>query len=320
MIIFKASINKQILINDTKIVCLEKAKKYDFEIVGSILNENVLIDICLKTIYINPDKRYILKFENIDVIPCNSVLTNSDYGILDMINDKIIKPFVYKEKKVVSFSLYGNKPMYCEGAIRNLKQYTEKYKDISCYFYVRNDVNKETIDKIKDAGGIVIECIDNENWYGMFTRFLPCENEKELYLSRDCDCRLINREVKAIEQWLATDKKFHIIRDHPWHNTLILGGMWGIKNMCIENLRFQIMYWCLEYIKLNEKKEKGPDQYFLKNLYRLVKNDIYVNDEFFEYETEKYKINIERINKEYIGEAYDANDNYDIYLRNKINT
>ena len=32
------------------------------------------------------------------------------------------------------------------------------------------------------------------------------------------------------------------------------------------------------------------------------------------------RINIERIEKEYIGEAYDENDNYDIDLRNIINT
>ena len=50
----------------------------------------------------------------------------------------------------------------------------------------------------------------------MFTRFLPFENaNNKFFLSRDTDGRLIHREIKAIEQWLMSGKKFHIIRDHP---------------------------------------------------------------------------------------------------------
>lgn len=32
-----------------------------------------------------------------------------------------------------------------------------------------------------------------------------------------------------MEQWLASNKTFHIMRDHPNHDTPILGGMWGAR-------------------------------------------------------------------------------------------
>ena len=36
-------------------------------------------------------------------------------------------------------------------------------------------------------------------------------------------------EQEAVEEWLNSNKKFHIMRDHPDHGTEILGGTWGCK-------------------------------------------------------------------------------------------
>ena len=37
------------------------------------------------------------------------------------------------------------------------------------------------------------------------------------------------REIAAVQEWWQSEKSFHIMRDHPQHQTAILGGMWGIK-------------------------------------------------------------------------------------------
>ena len=36
-------------------------------------------------------------------------------------------------------------------------------------------------------------------------------------LSRDTDSRIIPREKEAVNEWLASDRVFHIMRDHPAH-------------------------------------------------------------------------------------------------------
>jgi len=34
-------------------------------------------------------------------------------------------------------------------------------------------------------------------------------------MSRDLDSSIIDREAKAVEEWLQSDKDFHFMRDHP---------------------------------------------------------------------------------------------------------
>lgn len=44
-------------------------------------------------------------------------------------------------------------------------------------------------------------------------------------MSRDSDSRIIPREQDAVREWLASDRVFHVMRDHPWQCTSILGGI-----------------------------------------------------------------------------------------------
>jgi len=252
------------------------------------------------------------------VLPYDMKDDNVGCGIIDMVQKKILKKCSYA-RNIVSFCLYGTNKMYLEGALVNLKQYTEKYPGVKCYFYARSDVPDEYMKKLEDEGGVVIRCIDAMNWYMMFTRFLPAENmDNNMYLSRDTDSRLGQREVQAIKQWLTSRKGFHIMRDHPWHNTLILGGMWGMRYTGCFVMRLMIMDWSKTYYMQNPEKDKGPDQYFLNNIYQFVSSEIYVNDEFFNYERPVYIIEAPRNNKEYIGEAFDEDGGYDENLRDVI--
>ena len=68
------------------------------------------------------------------------------------------------------------------------------------------------------------------DWTGMFWRFLAADHLSDIVLSRDTDSRLNKREKAAVDEWLNSDKDFHIMRDHPYHATEILGGMWGCRN------------------------------------------------------------------------------------------
>ena len=64
----------------------------------------------------------------------------------------------------------------------------------------------------------------------MFWRFYPIENKDiDIFLSRDVDSRITEREMKFVNEWINSDKIFHIIRDHPGHRIEILRGTFGIK-------------------------------------------------------------------------------------------
>jgi hypothetical protein len=48
-------------------------------------------------------------------------------------------------------------------------------------------------------------------------------------MSRDLDSALTQRERDAVNVWLASNKSFHSMRDHPMHGVPMLGGMWGFR-------------------------------------------------------------------------------------------
>jgi hypothetical protein len=118
-------------------------------------------------------------------------------------------------------------------------------------------------------------------------------------ISRDVDSRLLQREKAAVDEWINSNYKFHIMRDHLYHNTVILGGMWGVKKGLIDNISELIsVYSKGDFIQV--------DQNFLREkIYEIVKNDAMVHDEFFEIRPFP-KDSGPRSNQHFVGQAYDG--------------
>jgi hypothetical protein len=55
-------------------------------------------------------------------------------------------------------------------------------------------------------------------------RFLPAGDLLvDIMSSRDLDSPLPQRELDAVNDWLSTEKSWHVMRDHPLHNVPMLG-------------------------------------------------------------------------------------------------
>lgn len=203
-------------------------------------------------------------------------------------------------KKVISFSLWGDNPKYCVGAVRNAELAPSIYPDWTCRFYISKFVNKKTIDSIRNLNCEIILKDEIGDWTGMFWRFeAGADKDCEAVIFRDTDSRLNLREKAAVDEWLNSNKTFHIMRDHPAHAFPILGGMWGIK----PNNKYD-----LGSLLKNFKKDNhyGIDyNFFISVLYPLIGNDKIVHDEFFE----KTNFPSKRIGYQFVGEVFDENDN-----------
>tara|TARA_B100000287_G_scaffold86833_1_gene79456 strand:- start:63959 stop:64618 length:660 start_codon:yes stop_codon:yes gene_type:complete len=204
-------------------------------------------------------------------------------------------------KKVICFSLWGDSPKYTVGALKNIQLAKEIFPEWICRFYIGKSVPISIIENIVKFDNTEI-IIMNEpgDWTGMFWRFYAA-SDQNVYamISRDTDSRLTYREKKAVDQWLASEKDFHIMRDHPHHATEILGGMWGVKNNFLNNMK-----------NLIQNYKKGDfwqvDQNFLKEIiYPIVKDNSCVHDEFFE----RKPFPIARENYEFVGQIFDENEN-----------
>jgi hypothetical protein len=208
--------------------------------------------------------------------------------------------------KYLSFSLWGDKPIYNIGAIRNAELWKEIYPDWQMVVFYDNTAPKETIDKLKSLG-VLCENMTNKNIYGMFWRFFAVDLPNSEYsIFRDTDSRISVREKIAVEEWLSSGKTLHVMRDHPYHmipcgndRLGILGGMWGIKSKKIPLTKM---------INAYPNKSKifyGEDQTFLKNIFSLFEKDRFTHDDFFE----KLPFPIKRENGRFIGERIDENEN-----------
>lgn len=202
--------------------------------------------------------------------------------------------------KIISFSLWGQDPKYTIGAIRNAEVAPEIYPGWTCRFYTGEDVTDEIKSKLLDLESEVIE-MGGADWNGMFWRFFAAENA-DIMISRDTDSRLSLRERAAVDEWLASDKDFHIMRDHPYHKTEILGGMWGCRNGILDNIKEMIH----DYDMGEYSNKYQVDQNFLRDvIYPIVKDNSMVHDEFFE----KKPFPTSRLNpQDFVGQVYDENE------------
>jgi hypothetical protein len=164
-------------------------------------------------------------------------------------------------KKIISFSLWGNHEFYNYGALENALLAKEIYPGWICRYYYLNNCNSRIINELKKLDNVELVEMSGVNSNGnMFWRFEPAFMEDDIiFLSRDTDSRLNIKEKLAVEEWLNSDKDFHIMRDHPLHGTEILGGMWGCRNNILKPYRDI-------YKNFMRTDSHGLDQEFLKKI------------------------------------------------------
>jgi hypothetical protein len=132
--------------------------------------------------------------------------------------------------KVFSFCIYGTERNYYEGLLENIQIIREYFPDFQIYIY------KGICDPswIFEGNCKVIET-HKEGLVNTLYRFLPLA-ETEIGFVRDADSRITQRDRWCISEFLNSSKSYHIIRDHYWHKSLIMGGMFGWKTQCKEKI------------------------------------------------------------------------------------
>ena len=133
-------------------------------------------------------------------------------------------------KKIISFSLWGSNPKYTYGAIENARLAKTIYPGWIARFYCGTDVHPSIISALKDEEAEVIIVNEANDNRGMFWRFYAASDKDcSFVIFRDTDSRLTIREAEAVEQWVQSSRAGHIMRDHPYHDMPIMGGMWGCR-------------------------------------------------------------------------------------------
>ena len=98
--------------------------------------------------------------------------------------------------------------------------------------------------------------------------------------SRDLDSPITVREQAAVNEWLSSNRSFHVMRDHPHHGRSIMGGMWGyrpLRNVALSRLFLSK----LRNATLMKSYTGVADQDFLhEEVWPLVKHDLLAHDSY----------------------------------------
>jgi len=210
--------------------------------------------------------------------------------------------------RVVTYSLFGRNEKYLIGAIENARSVKDIYPGWVARFYVSASVPEAVCDRLKELGADVVRVEGEDQYRNTLWRFKAFSDPGVEYaISRDCDSRLTRREAEAVDAWIKSRRKFHIMRDHPWHQSLILAGMCGAVGGAVDFDRL--------WLAAGEDCY-GVDQNVLATLiFPMVQKDSLIHDSFLRYEMDSLKFPGQRMNGEFVGEVVDENGATDVTHR-----
>ena len=225
---------------------------------------------------------------------------------------------VTPEKVVFAFSLYGSKKKYTEGMIINSQQITARFPNARIQIYVADDVPKDVVERLSSFLSVrLIPVARSQGSQNMFNRFTAIDDpDCDILFSRDADSRVHDRDAACIEDFIASDKLLHIIRDHRCHWVPILGGMWGIRKSALNTpLQSSITSW------LNNNGNPtgyGYDQQFLAHvIYPSLVKHAMIHDSighFKQNETTFQPFRVPIINKLFVGQVHDFTEEGEEFL------
>ncbi|AMN43729.1 tetratricopeptide repeat protein [Rhodoplanes sp. Z2-YC6860] len=132
-------------------------------------------------------------------------------------------------QNIIAFSLFGKEPYYWESAIAAASMAFSIFPEWRCRFYCDSNVPNAVLQALSRLRAeILIFQGQSKNWDSLAWRFLAFDDPNaKVVMVRDVDSPFTLRERFAVDEWLAADHPFHVIRDHHYHCEPMMAGLWG---------------------------------------------------------------------------------------------
>jgi hypothetical protein len=185
-----------------------------------------------------------------------------------------------RNKRLISFSLWGSNPIYCCGAAINVRLARYIYPGWICRFYIGHGVPAAAVRALEQGGAEIVDAPKgNRHVPPAFWRFLAADDpEVGAYICRDCDSRLSPKEAAAVDRWLHSGRSFHVMRDHVIHRNIMLAGLWGGHTRSPLQMGARITRW----LSRSTDERYGADQAFLaQQVWPAIRTDCLVHDSYY---------------------------------------
>ena len=181
---------------------------------------------------------------------------------------------------VIAFSLWGDRPTYLRGALDNMLAQPSVYPQWTMRYYVDDTVPDDVVDALRGLGAdIVFEPVGQSLRQKLAWRF-KVANDVTVgrFLVRDVDSCVSLRERHAVDEWMASDRWFHVMRDWWSHTDLILAGMWGGIAGVLPDLDTMLSKYQAPTMEM-----PNIDQWFLRDcVWPMVRSSCLIHDRYFD--------------------------------------
>lgn len=198
------------------------------------------------------------------------------------------------KKRLILFSVYGNFPLYNDGAYENIAEAREFYPGWICRFYVAE--NAPILPKLLHEQGLgnceVVVKPAPKGFIGTMWRFEAISDpEAEYILIRDTDQRVSDKEAQAVAEWIREGTNCHRMAETSGQaSEPLMACAIGFKGGVIPNINQLMTDWLqsVEGCSVGERKfgdckkikhtgetrhYYGTDQLFLaQSVWPLVQN------------------------------------------------
>lgn len=183
------------------------------------------------------------------------------------------------DQNVISYTLFGDNPRYCESAIMCVQVAAELFPQWRCRIYLDDSVPQDVQQRLREVGAQVIDMTGQPGVHPLMWRFLVADDPTvERFLIRDADSLLSEREQAAVEEWLQSPYWFHHMRDYFSHTELILAGLWGGVRGVLPPLQPLMQSW----LSRQENVTRFADQIFLReNVWPIMRQSVLTHDDLF---------------------------------------
>jgi hypothetical protein len=207
-------------------------------------------------------------------------------------------------QKLISFSLFGDKDKYTTGIQKNIELAKEFYPDWNVIIYYKQ-MSDKLFDNLNDR--VILKQVTNPYLCGTMWRFLAHdEPNTSRFIIRDADSRISQREVDAVNEWINSQKTLHIMRDHPHHGHMIMGGMWGM--VCQPD--FNMEQACTQYMSNKDPNHWSmTDMDFLRDvIYPKYSSSSKIHATYAKFESWAEDFPTLLVDKKFVGEIYSENE------------
>jgi hypothetical protein len=187
---------------------------------------------------------------------------------------------------VICFSLFGSDPKYRRGMMHNVHALDRVYPGWGLVIYC-DRINHEALmqESLGDKVDLVLQQEHSQSLEGISWRLLATlQPGVRALLFRDSDSLFTTREADAVNEWLESRYDTHIIRDHPYHYSPVMGGTLGVKGTALQFLGSLVR----ERLHTRRRTEYGDDQVFLsRDFYPKIRANALVHTNCLRYFPER---------------------------------